>query len=58
MKNSFLTLSLALHLLSLGGLPPISSAIHSGILFKMGAHGLVQINIELLSHAHSIFSSW
>nr|QGU84720.1 NADH-plastoquinone oxidoreductase subunit 4 [Flacourtia indica] len=30
----------------------------AGILLKMGAYGLVRINMELLSHAHSIFSSW
>nr|ANS11062.1 NADH dehydrogenase subunit 4 [Euphronia guianensis] len=28
----------------------------AGILFKMGAYGLVRINMELLPHAHSIFS--
>ncbi|KAK8328022.1 hypothetical protein V6Z11_A11G222500 [Gossypium hirsutum] len=28
------------------------------ILLKMGAYGLVQINMELLPHAHSIFSPW
>ncbi|GMP94274.1 hypothetical protein CsSME_00043786 [Camellia sinensis var. sinensis] len=27
-------------------------------LLKMGAYGLVQINMELLPHAHSIFSHW
>ncbi|KAK8345474.1 hypothetical protein V6Z12_A07G151200 [Gossypium hirsutum] len=30
----------------------------AGILLKMGAYGLVRINIELLPHAHSIFSPW
>nr|XP_027064013.1 uncharacterized protein LOC113690353 [Coffea arabica] len=30
----------------------------AGILLKMGAYGLVRINMELLSHAHSIFSPW
>jgi NAD(P)H-quinone oxidoreductase subunit 4 len=30
----------------------------AGILFKMGAYGLVQINMKLLSDAHFIFSSW
>ncbi|KAI3868041.1 hypothetical protein MKX03_035257, partial [Papaver bracteatum] len=29
-----------------------------GILLKMGAYGLVRINMELLPHAHSIFSPW
>uniref|UniRef100_A0AAU6SID5 NAD(P)H-quinone oxidoreductase chain 4, chloroplastic n=2 Tax=Lasianthus TaxID=58410 RepID=A0AAU6SID5_9GENT len=28
----------------------------AGILLKMGAYGLVRINMELLSHAHSLFS--
>ncbi|CAN6453937.1 unnamed protein product [Victoria cruziana] len=28
------------------------------ILLKMGAYGLVQVNMELLPHAHSIFSPW
>nr|YP_009947865.1 NADH-plastoquinone oxidoreductase subunit 4 [Cerbera manghas]QOH92402.1 NADH-plastoquinone oxidoreductase subunit 4 [Cerbera manghas] len=28
----------------------------AGILLKMGAYGLVRINIELLSHAHYLFS--
>lgn len=28
----------------------------AGILLKMGAYGLVRINMELLPHAHSIFS--
>ncbi|XLS44883.1 hypothetical protein HN51_001748 [Arachis hypogaea] len=28
------------------------------ILLKMGAYGLVRINMELLPHAHSIFSPW
>lgn len=30
----------------------------AGILFKMGAYGLVRINMELLPHAHSIFEPW
>ena len=30
----------------------------AGILLKMGAYGLVQINMELLPHAHSIFYPW
>lgn len=30
----------------------------AGILLKMGAYGLVRINLELLPHAHSIFSPW
>ena len=30
----------------------------AGILLKMGAYGLVWINMELLPHAHSIFSPW
>nr|YP_009924507.1 NADH-plastoquinone oxidoreductase subunit 4 [Styrax faberi]QNH68263.1 NADH-plastoquinone oxidoreductase subunit 4 [Styrax faberi]QUT09374.1 NADH-plastoquinone oxidoreductase subunit 4 [Styrax faberi] len=30
----------------------------AGILLKMGAYGLVRINMELLTHAHSIFSPW
>ncbi|KAJ6818049.1 NADH dehydrogenase subunit 4 [Iris pallida] len=30
----------------------------AGILLKMGAYGLIRINIELLPHAHSIFSPW
>nr|YP_009872745.1 NADH-plastoquinone oxidoreductase subunit 4 [Ctenolophon englerianus]QKT26985.1 NADH-plastoquinone oxidoreductase subunit 4 [Ctenolophon englerianus] len=30
----------------------------AGILLKMGAYGLVRINMELLAHAHSIFSPW
>ncbi|MFS7930390.1 putative NADH:quinone oxidoreductase/Mrp antiporter, membrane subunit [Helianthus anomalus] len=29
-----------------------------GILLKMGAYGLIRINMELLPHAHSIFSPW
>nr|YP_010164857.1 NADH-plastoquinone oxidoreductase subunit 4 [Ophiorrhiza pumila]QRN71562.1 NADH-plastoquinone oxidoreductase subunit 4 [Ophiorrhiza pumila] len=28
----------------------------AGILLKMGAYGLVRINMELLSHAHSLFA--
>nr|YP_009455363.1 NADH-plastoquinone oxidoreductase subunit 4 [Erythropalum scandens]AUG62897.1 NADH-plastoquinone oxidoreductase subunit 4 [Erythropalum scandens] len=30
----------------------------AGILLKMGAYGLVRVNMELLSHAHSRFSPW
>nr|YP_010848301.1 NADH-plastoquinone oxidoreductase subunit 4 [Kopsia fruticosa]WEV92952.1 NADH-plastoquinone oxidoreductase subunit 4 [Kopsia fruticosa] len=30
----------------------------AGILLKMGAYGLVRINIELLSRAHYLFSPW
>nr|UBD07570.1 NADH-plastoquinone oxidoreductase subunit 4 [Primula sikkimensis] len=30
----------------------------AGILLKMGAYGLVRINMELLPHAHSLFSPW
>nr|YP_010727107.1 NADH dehydrogenase subunit D [Filipendula vestita]WDZ66650.1 NADH dehydrogenase subunit D [Filipendula vestita] len=30
----------------------------AGILLKMGAYGLVRINMELLPHAHSIVSPW
>lgn len=30
----------------------------AGILFKMGAYGWIRINMELLPHAHSIFSPW
>jgi len=30
----------------------------AGILLKMGAYGLVRINMELLPHAHSIFGPW
>nr|ARD02888.1 NADH-plastoquinone oxidoreductase subunit 4 [Alchemilla acutiloba] len=30
----------------------------AGILLKMGAYGLIRINMELLPHAHSIFSPW
>ncbi|KAJ8746957.1 hypothetical protein K2173_007725 (mitochondrion) [Erythroxylum novogranatense] len=30
----------------------------AGILLKMGAYGLIRINMELLSHAHSLFSPW
>ncbi|KAL2896118.1 NAD(P)H-quinone oxidoreductase chain 4 chloroplastic [Bienertia sinuspersici] len=28
------------------------------ILLKMGAHELIRINMELLSHANSLFSPW
>lgn len=30
----------------------------AGILLKMGAYGLIRINMELLPHAHSIFAPW
>nr|QZL37405.1 NADH-plastoquinone oxidoreductase subunit 4 [Sparganium japonicum] len=30
----------------------------AGILLKMGAYGLICINMELLPHAHSLFSPW
>nr|QVV96112.1 NADH dehydrogenase subunit 4 [Cynanchum thesioides] len=30
----------------------------AGILLKMGAYGLARINIELLPHAHYLFSPW
>ncbi|KAG6554949.1 hypothetical protein Mapa_003534 [Marchantia paleacea] len=30
----------------------------AGILFKMGAYGLIRINTELLPHAHSFFAPW
>nr|YP_009480146.1 NdhD [Euonymus hamiltonianus]AVY52415.1 NdhD [Euonymus hamiltonianus] len=30
----------------------------AGILLKMGAYGLVRINMELLPHAHSLVSPW
>nr|YP_010294035.1 NADH-plastoquinone oxidoreductase subunit 4 [Paepalanthus alpinus]ULQ67330.1 NADH-plastoquinone oxidoreductase subunit 4 [Paepalanthus alpinus] len=30
----------------------------AGILLKMGAYGLIRINMELLSHAHYFFSPW
>nr|YP_010627920.1 NADH dehydrogenase subunit 4 [Begonia anisosepala]WBN94825.1 NADH dehydrogenase subunit 4 [Begonia anisosepala] len=30
----------------------------AGILLKMGAYGLVRINMELFPYAHSIFSPW
>nr|YP_010017307.1 NADH-plastoquinone oxidoreductase subunit 4 [Lagerstroemia balansae]QOJ46201.1 NADH-plastoquinone oxidoreductase subunit 4 [Lagerstroemia balansae] len=30
----------------------------AGILLKMGAYGLVRINMEFLPHAHSLFSPW
>nr|QUI76245.1 NADH dehydrogenase subunit 4 [Polyalthiopsis verrucipes] len=30
----------------------------AGILLKMGAYGLIRINMELLPHAHSILSPW
>nr|YP_009762766.1 NADH-plastoquinone oxidoreductase subunit 4 [Wolffia brasiliensis]QIQ59786.1 NADH-plastoquinone oxidoreductase subunit 4 [Wolffia brasiliensis] len=30
----------------------------AGILLKMGAYGLIRINMEFLSHAHSLFSPW
>ncbi|KAJ1253669.1 hypothetical protein BS78_K210800 [Paspalum vaginatum] len=30
----------------------------AGILLKMGAYGLIRINMELLPHAHCLFSPW
>nr|YP_009724748.1 NdhD [Disporum sessile]YP_010446821.1 NADH-plastoquinone oxidoreductase subunit 4 [Disporum cantoniense]QGQ61790.1 NdhD [Disporum sessile]UTM08642.1 NADH-plastoquinone oxidoreductase subunit 4 [Disporum cantoniense] len=30
----------------------------AGILLKMGAYGLIRVNMELLPRAHSIFSPW
>lgn len=30
----------------------------AGILLKMGAYGFVRINMEMLSHAHTIFAPW
>nr|YP_010276446.1 NADH dehydrogenase subunit D [Cryptocoryne elliptica]UHY39567.1 NADH dehydrogenase subunit D [Cryptocoryne elliptica] len=30
----------------------------AGILLKMGTYGLIRVNMEFLSHAHSIFSPW
>jgi NAD(P)H-quinone oxidoreductase subunit 4 len=30
----------------------------AGILLKMGAYGLVRINMELLPRAHSLFAPW
>nr|AWL21479.1 NADH-plastoquinone oxidoreductase subunit 4 [Pilularia americana] len=30
----------------------------AGVLLKMGGYGLIRINLELLTHAHSIFGSW
>nr|YP_009319525.1 NADH dehydrogenase subunit 4 [Pterogastra divaricata]APA18582.1 NADH dehydrogenase subunit 4 [Pterogastra divaricata] len=30
----------------------------AGILLKMGAYGLVRINMQLFPHAHSLFSPW
>nr|YP_009825947.1 NADH dehydrogenase subunit D [Wolffia globosa]YP_010730598.1 NADH dehydrogenase subunit D [Wolffia arrhiza]QIV68137.1 NADH dehydrogenase subunit D [Wolffia globosa]WEG23887.1 NADH dehydrogenase subunit D [Wolffia arrhiza] len=30
----------------------------AGILLKMGAYGLIRINMEFLPHAHSLFSPW
>ncbi|MFS8029262.1 putative NADH:quinone oxidoreductase/Mrp antiporter, membrane subunit [Helianthus anomalus] len=30
----------------------------AGMLLKMGAYELIRINMELLPHAHSIFSPW
>nr|YP_009582567.1 NdhD [Alstroemeria hybrid cultivar]QBK84189.1 NdhD [Alstroemeria hybrid cultivar] len=30
----------------------------AGILLKMGAYGLIRVNMELFPHAHSLFSPW
>nr|ATG24921.1 NADH dehydrogenase subunit 4 [Lobelia heterophylla subsp. heterophylla] len=30
----------------------------AGVLLKMGAYGLIRINMEFLPHAHSLFSPW
>eukprot|EP00897_Mesotaenium_endlicherianum_P001214 jgi/Mesen1/111/ME1122523C07622 len=30
----------------------------AGILLKMGGYGLIRLNMELLSHAHSLFAPW
>ncbi|KAL5641866.1 hypothetical protein ACJX0J_002667 [Zea mays] len=30
----------------------------AGILLKMGAYGLIRVNMELLPHAHYSFSPW
>nr|YP_009549062.1 NADH-plastoquinone oxidoreductase subunit 4 [Calciphilopteris ludens]AYW16037.1 NADH-plastoquinone oxidoreductase subunit 4 [Calciphilopteris ludens] len=30
----------------------------AGILLKMGGYGLIRINLELLTHAHSLLGSW
>nr|YP_009679367.1 NADH-plastoquinone oxidoreductase subunit 4 [Alsophila gigantea]YP_010375564.1 NADH-plastoquinone oxidoreductase subunit 4 [Alsophila metteniana]QDP70917.1 NADH-plastoquinone oxidoreductase subunit 4 [Alsophila gigantea]QXU59543.1 NADH-plastoquinone oxidoreductase subunit 4 [Alsophila metteniana] len=30
----------------------------AGVLLKMGGYGLIRINLELLTRAHSIFGSW
>ncbi|KAL5642559.1 hypothetical protein ACJX0J_000836 [Zea mays] len=30
----------------------------AGILLKMGAYGLIRVNMELLPHAHYLFSPW
>nr|QYB21016.1 NADH-plastoquinone oxidoreductase subunit 4 [Austrocedrus chilensis]BBN66409.1 NADH-plastoquinone oxidoreductase subunit 4 [Austrocedrus chilensis] len=30
----------------------------AGVLLKMGGYGLIRINMELLPHAHSLFSPW
>nr|WBU14181.1 NADH dehydrogenase subunit D [Cyanotis ciliata] len=30
----------------------------AGILLKMGAYGLIRINMEFLPHAHSLFAPW
>ncbi|KAJ0810025.1 NAD(P)H-quinone oxidoreductase chain 4 [Helianthus annuus] len=30
----------------------------AGLLLKMGVYGLIRINMELLPHAHSIFTPW
>lgn len=30
----------------------------AGILLKMGGYGFIRINMEMLSHAHSVFAPW
>nr|YP_009948633.1 NADH-plastoquinone oxidoreductase subunit 4 [Sphaeropteris brunoniana]YP_010395731.1 NADH-plastoquinone oxidoreductase subunit 4 [Cyathea lepifera]QKV46603.1 NADH-plastoquinone oxidoreductase subunit 4 [Cyathea lepifera]QOH97814.1 NADH-plastoquinone oxidoreductase subunit 4 [Sphaeropteris brunoniana]UQJ73806.1 NADH-plastoquinone oxidoreductase subunit 4 [Cyathea lepifera] len=30
----------------------------AGVLLKMGGYGLIRINLELLTHAHSLFGPW
>ncbi|KAL5642902.1 hypothetical protein ACJX0J_003527 [Zea mays] len=47
------------------GLPDTHGEAHystcmllAGILLKMGAYGLIRVNMELLPHAHYLFSPW